>query len=285
MAERAGLLEGKNILVMGLLNTMSLAWSIGETARSFDANVIYTVQNEAFRKHLLNSFKKEGLASENYNILTCDVTKKGNPEASEDDPARYSDPVKLFKEIEAPLDGLVYSIAYANKNTCLRRTMLDAPSADIFEALECSAIGLSYTLAAAREKFTRGGSVVAMTFDSQRAYQNYSWMGVCKATLESLARDLSPELGELGVRINCLSAGPQLTMAARSIPSFRSIAEFWDERAPLGWDINKDREHVAGSAVYLLSDLSKKVTGTVHFVDGGFNSIAIPLQMSDIKSS
>lgn len=276
MAERAGLLEGKNIVVMGLLNTKSLAWSIGEKAKNYGANVIYTVQNEPFREHLLGSFRKEGLNPADYNIEICNVIKKGYPYAPEGHPDRLSGPAKLFRELQIPLDGMVYSIAYANKATCLQRTLLGAPPSDIIEALECSALGLAYTLEEAKVLFTRGGSVVAMTFDSQRVYQNYSWMGICKAALEALVRGLAPELGALKIRINCLSAGPQLTMAARSIPGFRTIGDYWNERSPLGWDINEDREAIAGSAVYLLSDLSKKVTGTNHFVDGGFNSVAIP---------
>lgn len=188
------------------------------------------------------------------------------------------DIAKLFAQVKAPLDGLVHSIGYANPKTCLQETMFDAPRADIMMALEISAVSLALVAATAREKFIRGGSIVAMTFDSANVYPNYNWMGVCKAALEASARYLARDLGPLGVRVNSLSAGPQRTTAATNIPGFERIAEHWAPRSPVGWDLDNDREAVADSAVYLLSDLSRKVTGTVHYVDGGFHSVNLPIR-------
>lgn len=262
---RPGLLEGKQVLVMGLLNTRSYAWTIGERAREEGASVIYTVQNERFRDTLLRrSFRQENLEINNFNIHPCDVT-------SNDDIAN------LFAQIESPLDGLVYSIAYAKPETCMQDSLFDAPEDDIMFALRVSAVGLVSVTRAAREKFTRGGSIIAMTFDSQSVYPHYNWMGVCKAALETEAKYLSRDLGSLGVRVNSLSAGPQNTTAATHIPGFNAIADNWDDRSPLGWDLDEDRHAVADSAVYLLSDLSRKVTGETHHVDGGFNKIALPM--------
>lgn len=260
------LLKGKRILVMGLLDTRSFAWAIGTRAAAEGAEVIYTVQNERFRDVLLRrSFKSEGLNVEDYQIIPCDVTKDEEIQA-------------LFERIEGPLDGIVHSVAYANPKTCLAETMFEAPRPDVLTALEISAASLVFVAGAAREKFTRGGSIIALSFDSQNVYPNYNWMGVCKAALEACARYLARDLGPLGVRVNSLSAGPQKTMAATHIPGFARIAEEWPGRSPIGWDLDGDRNAVADSALYLLSDLSSRVTGELLHVDGGFHSVGVRIR-------
>jgi enoyl-[acyl-carrier protein] reductase I len=260
------LLQDKHILVMGLLDTKSFAWSIGQRAAAEGAEVVYAVQNERFRDSLLRrSFRADGLDVDDYTIIPCDVTKDEEITA-------------LFQRLEGPLDGLVHSIAYANPKTCLADTMFEAPRADALYALEVSAASLVFVAGAAREKFTRGGSIVALTFDSEHVYPNYNWMGVCKATLEACARYLARDLGPAGVRVNSLSAGPQKTKAATNIPGFSRIANEWPGRSPIGWDLDEDRHAVADSAVYLLSDLSRRVTGEVLHVDGGFHSVGVRLR-------
>lgn len=260
------LLQGKRILVMGLLDTRSFAWAIGQRAAAEGAEVIYTVQNERFRDSLLRrAFKSEGLSVDDFHILPCDVTKDEEIQG-------------LFEQIEGPLDGLVHSVAYANPKTCLTETMFEAPRADALYALEVSAASLVFVTGAARSKFTRGGSIIALTFDSEHVYPNYNWMGVCKAALEAAARYLARDLGPAGVRVNSLSAGPQKTMAANHIPGFNRIADEWPGRSPIGWDLDGDREAVAGSAIYLLSDLSSRVTGELLHVDGGFHKVGVRLK-------
>ena len=257
------LLEGKRIVIMGLLDTRSIAWGIGQRAREEGAEVLYTVQSERFRDTLLRrSFRSEGLNVDDYRILPCDVTKDEEIAA-------------LMAQIEGPLDGLVHSIGYANPKTCLAESMFEAPRADASYAFEVSAASLVFVAGAAREKFTRGGSIVAMTFDSQHVYPHYNWMGVCKAALEACSRYLARDLGPQGVRVNCISAGPQKTMAATHIPGFARMDEEWPSRAPIGWDSVEDRHAVADSAVYLLSDLARRVTGEVLYVDGGYHAMGM----------
>ncbi len=260
------LLQGKRILVMGLLDTRSIAWEIGQRAAAEGAEVIYTVQGERFRDTLLRrAFRIEGLNIEDYRILPCDITKDEEITA-------------LFEQIEGPLDGIVYSIAYANPKTCLQDTLFQAPREDVLTAFNISAASLAFVAGAAREKFTRGGSIIAMTFDSQHAWPHYNWMGICKAALEACARYLARDLGPQGVRVNSLSAGPMRTMAATHIPGFEMMEKGWPSRSPVGWDSVEDRAAVADTALYLLSDLSRRVTGEVLYVDGGFNATAIPSQ-------
>lgn len=271
---RPGLLEGRQILVMGLLSPQSYAWSIGERATKEGANVIYTVQDEQTVKRTARFFRSEGVELNEGRMIPCDVTKDEDIEA-------------LASRIESSLDGLVYSIAFANPRTALVGALFDTPRTDILKALEISAVGLPMVVRemVAAEKFNPNASIVAMTFDSQRTYPNYNWMGVSKAALEAEVRYLARDLGSDGIRVNSLSAGPQNTLAATHIPGFKDIGQVWTERAPLGWDLDKGRHLVAANAIYLLSDLSQGVTGTVHYVDGGFHSVSLPISKPDLPVS
>jgi len=256
------LLKGKHILIMGLLDTRSVAWAIGQKAAEQGADVTYTVQNERFRDVLLRrSFKSEGLNVDDYRIIPCDITNDEEIKS-------------LFDQVEA-VDGLVHSIGYANPATCLANALSDAPRADVLQAFEISAASLAFVTAGAGEKLRTGASVVALSFDSQKTYPHYNWMGVCKAALEATARYLARDLGPRGIRVNSLSAGPMRTMAASKIPAFGIMEGAWPDRSPLGWDSVADRDAVADTALWMLSDLSRKVTGEVIYVDGGFHSVAV----------
>lgn len=257
------LLTAKRVLVMGLLDTKSFAWVIGQEAAAHGAEVLYTVQNERFRDVFLRrSFRQEGLDVDDYVILPCDVT-------------RDDDLAALF-ERTGELDAIVHSIAYARPETCLTGPMWNPPREDVSLAFQISAASLAYVVGAAGERLRCGGSVVTLTFDSRHAYPSYNWMGVCKAALEAVVRYLARDVGPRGVRVNAVSAGPQRTRAATHIPGFATIESQWDARAPLGWDAEADRKAVAGTVVYLLSDLAAKVTGEVIFVDGGYHAMGMP---------
>ncbi|MBI3911085.1 MAG: SDR family oxidoreductase [Armatimonadetes bacterium] len=250
---------------MGLLDTKSLAWVIGTRAAEAGAEVIYTVQSERFRDTLLRrSFRQEGLSVDDYRILPCDVTRNEEIEA-------------LFGQV-GMLDGVVHSIAYAKPETCLTGPIWNPPREDVALAFQVSAASLAYVGGAAADRLRAGGSIVTLTFDSQHAYPSYNWMGVCKAALEAVARYLARDLGPRGVRINCVSAGPQRTRAATHIPGFAQIEEEWPARAPLGWDPDTDRQAIAGAALFLLSDLSGRITGEILHVDGGFHVMGVPAE-------
>lgn len=256
---QSGLLERKRILVMGLLDTRSFAWAIGQAAAKQGASVIYTVQNKRFRDTLLRrAFRKEGLEINDFHILPCDVTKD-------------EDFAVVAEAMDAPLHGLVHSIGFANPKTCLTGELMDAPREDVTQAFSISAASLAFAAKHFVPVMSHHGSIIAMTFDSRRTYPNYNWMGVCKAALEATARYLARDLARFDIRVNCLSAGPQNTTAATNIPGFSAIGDIWPIRAPLGWDLDTGRKMVADSALYLLSDLSKGVTGEVLHVDGGFH--------------
>lgn len=267
---RPGLLEGKTVVVTGLIDTRSYSWTIGQRASQEGANVFYTVQSERFRDTLLRrSFSHAELKLDDYQILPWDINDQEQTD-------------HFFDQIEGPVHGLVHSIAYANPKTLLQETLFGAPREDVAAGFQVSAASLVYMAEAAQGKLVDGSSIIAMTFDPDRTYPNYSWMGIFKAGLEAavryLARDLGPE-----VRVNALSAGPQRTLAATHIPGFEKIAEVWPGQSPLGWDLDEGRNLVAGSALYLLSDLSRGTSGEVLHVDGGFHSVAVSARASESK--
>lgn len=246
---------------MGLLDTKSIAWGIGQRAAEAGAEVIYTVQSIRFRDVLLKrSFRQDGLNIEDYNILACDVTNDAEITA-------------LFNDIKQPLHGIVHSIAYANPKACLTNNMFDATRTDVTQAFEISAASLALVLKEGRRCMDKGGSVIALSFNTMTSFPGYDWMGVCKAALEALSRYMARDLGRTGVRMNCISAGPLNTKAATNIPGFSTIKDSWPASAPLGWNADEDHAAVADAALFLLSDLSRKITGEVLYVDGGFHSL------------
>lgn len=258
------MLKGKRILVMGLLDTRSFAWAIGTHAAAQGAEVLYTVQNERFRDVFLRrSFKKEGLNVDDYHILPCDITKD-------------EEIANLFSQT-GQLDGIVYSIAYAKPDTCLGESLADAPRADVMMALEISSASLAFVARDAQKVLNPGASIITLSFDTKHVYPNYNWMGICKSALEATARYLARDLGPSGIRVNVISAGPQQTMAASHIPGFSRIANAWPPSSPVGWDLGEDRNAVGDAAVFLLSDLSQRITGETLCVDGGHHMMGLVL--------
>jgi enoyl-[acyl-carrier protein] reductase I len=256
------LLSGKRVLVMGLLDHRSFALDIGMAAEAAGAEVIYSSQRPTLSRGLL---RRNKIPHREDQILPCEDVRN-------DEDLRH-----LFEAVGAPLHGVVHSIAYANPATCLQGKMTDAPVEDVLASYHISVVSLASVTRQAAPLMTEGGSVIVLSFDSAHSYPNYNWMGVNKAALEALARALQRDYGRAGVRVNTISAGPQMTMAAASIPGFQQIASEFPDKAPLGWDIENDGASVGSVAVFLLSDLAKKVGGQVIYVDGGGSAMGTPL--------
>lgn len=256
-----GLLEGKRILVTGVLTDDSLAYGVAKMAQEQGAEIVLT--NTARTLSLTRRVAKRLPTPPD--VLELDVTIPEQVEA-------------VANELEARwgrLDGLLHSLAFAPPS-CLGGGFLDAGWEDVKIALEVSAYSLKVLTVgfAPLLRAAGGGSVVALDFDGRVAWPGYDWMGVAKAMLESTARYLARDLGADKIRINLVSAGPVRTVAARSIPGFARFEDVWAERAPLGWDM-RDPSAVAKAAVALLSDLFPLTTGELVHVDGGYHAMGV----------
>ena len=248
------LLEGKRILVTGVLNDASIAFSVARRAQEEGAEVILTSFGRVMRLTERTS-KRQPIEAQ---VIELDV---GNA----DDLAALAD------RVGGKLDGVMHAIGFAPES-CLGGGFLDAPWEDVAIALQVSAYSLKSLAVAALPLMDRGGSIVGLDFDNTQAWPVYDWMGVAKSAFESVSRYLAKELGPQGIRVNLVAAGPIRTMAAKSIPGFEKFEEVWAQRAPLGWDI-RDPEPVANACVALFTDLFSATTGEMIHVDGGFHAV------------
>jgi len=255
-----GLLDGKKLLVTGVLTDGSIAFHVARLAQQEGAEVLLTSFGRQFRltQAIARRLPKEAA------VLQLDVTDA-------DDLAALADRVR-----EAgfdSLDGVVHSIGFAPQSV-MGGNFLAGEWDDVATALQVSAYSLKSLAVAARPLLTRGSAVVGLTFDARYAWPVYDWMGVAKAAFESTARYLARDLGQEGIRVNLVSAGPIRTTAAKSIPGFNTMEEGWSERAPLGWDVN-DPEPTARAVAALLSDWFPATTGEIVHVDGGVHAMGL----------
>jgi meromycolic acid enoyl-[acyl-carrier-protein] reductase len=248
------LLDGKRILVTGVLNDASIAYSVARRAQEEGAEVVLTSFGRVMS-------------------LTKRIARRlpTEPEVVELDVTNQEDLDALAERVGGRLDGVLHGIGFAPES-CLGGGFLTAPWEDVAVALQVSAYSLKSLAVAALPLMESGGSIVGLDFDNTQAWPVYDWMGVAKSAFESTARYLARDLGAKGIRVNLVSAGPVRTMAAKSIPGFEAFEEIWSARAPLGWDV-KDPEPVAKACVALLSDLFPATTGEMLHVDGGFHAV------------
>ena len=253
------MLEGKRLLVTGVLTDSSIAYAVARLATEQGATVV------------LSSFGRPM-------SLTQRMAKRlpGEPPVVELDVSSEADlaalPDRLREHVDG-LDGVVHAIGFAPAS-CLGQGLLDTPWEDVGTAVQVSTWSYAALVRACLPLLTDGGSYVGLDFDARVAWPGYDWMGVAKAGLESANRYLARDLGPRGIRVNLVSAGPIRTMAAKSIPDFARFEDVWDERSPLGWDVS-DAEPVAQAVVALLSDWFPKTTGQVLYVDGGFSAVGV----------
>ncbi|NUU23222.1 MAG: enoyl-ACP reductase FabI [Streptomycetaceae bacterium] len=252
------LLAGKRILVTGVLTDASIGFHAARLAQEEGAEVVLTGFG---RLSLVNRIA--GRLPKPAPVIELDVTNQEHLDALADNVRQHVD----------GLDGVVHSIAFGPQDA-LGGNFLNTEFADVSTAVHVSAYSLkSLTMAALPLKPADGSlSVVGLDFDAQVAWPGYDWMGVAKAGLEATSRYLAKYLGDQNVRVNLISAGPVKTMAARSIPGFDAFEGVWNEKAPLGWDLN-DAEPAARGVVGLLSDWFPKTTGEVVHVDGGLHAM------------
>ena len=256
------LLDGKRILVTGVLTDASLAFSVARLAQAEGAEVVLSGAGRGLSLTRRTARKLPGEVE----VLEIDVTR----------PDQLEEAATALAGRWDRLDGILHAIGFAPP-ACLGGDIFAADWDDVAEAVHVSAYSLKALVAAFRPLLvaagTSGGaSVVGLDFDATVAWPAYDWMGVAKAALESLARYLARDLGPDRVRVNLVAAGPVKTMAAKSIPGFAAFEDTWAQRAPLGWDVT-DAEVVARACVALLSDLFPMTTGEMVHVDGGVHAM------------
>jgi enoyl-[acyl-carrier protein] reductase I len=252
-----GLLTGKRGIIFGVANDMSIAWGIAQKLKEEGAELAFTYLNEALAKRVRPLAESLGSTL----ILPCDVASDAEIEAV------YS----TLKQEWGTIDFVVHAVAFANREDL--KHPFSQTSRDGFKlAMDISAYSLVAVTRYAVPLMPNGGSIITLTYlGATRAVPNYNVMGVAKAALESSTRYLAAELGEKGIRVNAISAGPIRTLAASGIANFKAKIGLMDDNAPLRRTVTQ--EEVGKSALYLLSDLASGVTGEVHFVDAGFNFV------------
>ena len=259
------LMAGKRGLVMGVANDRSIAWGIATALHAAGAEMAFTYQGAAFGKRVLPMVEKLGSKI----VEACDV----NDEASMD---------SVFAALAADwgsLDFVVHAIAFSDKEE-LKGRYVDTTKANFQRSLTISCYSFTEIARRALPLMTEGGSLITLTYEgATRVMPSYNVMGVAKAALEASVRYLAADLGPQGVRVNAISAGPMRTLAGAVIGSARYVYRVSREASPLRRNV--ELTDVGGAGLYLLSDLSAGVTGTVHYVDAGYHAIGMPPSTSN----
>ena len=259
MADANGLMAGKRGLILGVANNRSIAWGIAKACADQGAELALTYQGEAFRKRV------EPLAAElgAHVVGHCDVTEAESVDA-------------VFKNVAdrwGKLDFLVHAIAFSDKEE-LDGRYVETTRDNFLRTMDISVYSFTTVAKRAEALMTDGGSLLTLTYyGAEKVMPHYNVMGVAKAALEASVRYLAVDLGGSGIRVNAISAGPIKTLAASGIGDFRYILKWNEYNSPLKRSVTV--EEVGGSALYLLSDLSRGVTGEVHHVDSGYHVVGM----------
>ncbi|GAB3683100.1 enoyl-ACP reductase FabI [Angustibacter aerolatus] len=250
-----GLLDGKRLLVTGVLMDSSIAFHVARIAQQEGAEVVLTSFGRTMK--ITSTIAKRLPVTPP--VVELDV---------QDDEHLRTLAERVGEHVDG-LDGVLHSIGFAPQGAF---DFLEAGWDDVATALHVSAYSLKALSVAALPLMPNGGSIVGLTFDARFAWPVYDWMGVAKAAFESTSRYLARDLGPKGVRVNVVAAGPIRTTAAKSIPAFSTFEDTWGKRAPLGWDV-QDAEPTARACCALLSDWFPATTGEMLHVDGGVHAM------------
>ena len=257
------LIEGRRLLITGVLTEGSIAYAVARRAEEEGAQIVLTGFGRGLR---ITQRIAKRLGDDPPDVLELDVNE----------PEQIDAVAKELEERWGALDGVLHAIAFAPEDA-LGGSFLDTPAESAQIAFLTSAYSFKALGAAFAPLLERGehGALVGLDFDAQVAWPAYDWMGVAKAALESVNRYLARDLGPRGIRSNLVSAGPIKTIAAGSIPGFEILAEAWDRQAPMPWD-TRDADPVADACLWLLSGLARGVTGEIVHVDGGYHAMGAP---------
>jgi len=258
------LLEGKRLLITGVLTPQSIAFAAAQACQEHGAQIVLS----NFGRVVSLTEKVAKRLPDPPDVLELDANDPEQIEA-------------VRAELEGrwgSLDGFLHAIAFAPQDA-LGGNFLNTPWESVSTAIQTSAFSLKAIAAGLAPLMReRGGSIVTLGFDARVAWPIYDWMGVAKAGLESVTRYLARDLGPEGIRVNTVAAGPLKTMAGKGIPGFEQIADAWARRAPLGWDIT-DPTPVGRAIAFLFSDLSAGITGEMIHVDGGYHAMGTDISL------
>ncbi|MEQ8746476.1 enoyl-ACP reductase FabI [Pyruvatibacter sp.] len=254
------LMHGKRGLIMGVANDHSIAWGIARACAAQGAELAFTYQGDAFGRRVTPLAQSVGSTL----VLPADVADEASLDA-------------VFEKLRAEwgrIDFLVHAIAYSDKNE-LKGRYVDTTRKNFHQTMDISCFSFVDIARRAAPLMTAGGSMVTLTYaGAERVMPNYNVMGVAKAALEASVRYMAVDLGRDGIRVNAISAGPMRTLAGSAISDAKMVFNWNLTHAPLKQPIELD--DVGGAGVYLLSDLSRSVTGEVHHVDAGYNVVGMP---------
>jgi meromycolic acid enoyl-[acyl-carrier-protein] reductase len=251
------LLEGKKLLITGVLTPQSIAFSAAKAALDQGAEIVLT----NFGRTVSLTQKTAKRLPATPDVLEMDANSDEQIAAVAEE----------LRQRWGRLDGFLHAIAFAPQDA-LGGNFLNTPWESVATAFQTSAYSLKALAVGMSPLMSDGGSIVSLDFDGRVAWPIYDWMGVAKAGLESVTRYLARDLGPRKIRVNTVSAGPIKTMAGKGIPGFEQISGSWGRRAPLGWD-PEDPTPVGNAVAFLLSDLSSGITGEMIHVDGGFHAM------------
>ena len=253
------LMQGKRGVIMGVANARSLAWGIAAACAAQGAELAFTYQGEALGKRVRPLAQGIGATL----ILPCDVS----------DDASIDSAFAAIREAWGEIDFVVHAIGFADKQY-LRGRYVDTPRAAFLQAMDISCYSFAAVAARAGAMMRPDGSMLTLSYlGAERVMPHYNVMGVAKAALEASVRYLAADFGKQGIRVNAISAGPIRTLAASGIGDFTYILKWNQYNAPLARNVSI--EEVGGAGLYLLSDLSRGVTGEIHHVDSGYHVVGM----------
>jgi enoyl-[acyl-carrier protein] reductase I len=252
-------MKGKRGLIMGVANNRSIAWGVAEALHHAGAELAFTYQGDVFKKRVVPLVEPLKPAA----LLDCDVSNQGSIDAT------FADLAKVWPKI----DFLVHAIGFSDKEQLTGR-YIDTTPDNFRMTMDISCYSFTAVAQRAEKMMTDGGSMVTLTYyGSEKVMPHYNVMGVAKAALEASVRYLAEDLGKKQIRVNSISAGPIKTLAASGIGDFRYILKWNEYNSPLSRNVTI--EEVGNSALYLLSDMGKAVTGECLHVDAGYNIVGM----------
>ena len=252
-------MKGKKGLIMGVANERSIAWGISQKLAEAGAELAFTYLGDALKKRVIPLAEKLNSKI----TFSCDVEKKG-------------DITRLFEDIKSQwgeIDFVVHAIAFSDKSE-LSGEYLNTTRENFLKSMLISCFSFTEVAKEASKIIKKGGSMITLSYESNKAIPNYNVMGVCKAALESSVKYLARDLGTKGLRVNAISAGPIKTLAASAIGDAKFLYKWNEDHSLLRRNV--DIHDVGNSALYLLSNLANGVTGEIHYVDAGYNKVGMP---------